>query len=96
MQIPGKTFYQTDTDQNIIVIADGSHKEDIIDYLKTYNRFEICQNDEKNIIDKIIKTSETKEFYCSEEAKKAFSPKSISADIVEGRLILDKEGVRCV
>lgn len=84
MQIPGKTFYQTDTDQNIIVIADGSHKEDIIDYLKTYNRFEICQNTEEEIINKIIKISKTDKFCCTQEIKKFFSPETVSEKIIKG------------
>lgn len=83
MQIPGKTFYQTDTEQNILVITDGSHKKQITDYLKIYNRFSICENNEKSIISEVIRISSLGPYTWSDEHKMKFSSKQIAYYILQ-------------
>lgn len=84
IQIPGKTFYQIDTDQNILVIADGKYKNEIIEYLKTFNRFYLCDNDENSIINALVEIAKQGDYVCPNEIKDKFSPKKIAADILRG------------
>ena len=82
IQIPGKTFYQIDTDQNIIVITDGAYKSEIIDYLNSYGRFIICDNNEISIANALVKTSQHTEYRCPQEIKEKYSPKNVAADLL--------------
>ncbi len=48
-QIPGKIYYSAGYKKPIIVIVDGEYKEELIAYLEQFNRYIICDNDEKSI-----------------------------------------------
>ena len=49
-QVPGKIFYETDTNKKILVILDGPQKDDIFDYLNQFKRFVFCENNEMSIL----------------------------------------------
>lgn len=84
LQLPGKTFYQMDTDQNILVIADGEYSQEIIEYLESFKRFFISKN-KKNSIKEAIKTiGNISNYKCPDHIKHSFSPKSISDTIING------------
>lgn len=50
-QIPGKVFYETNTNKKILVILDGPVKKEIYDYLVQFKRFIFCENNEKSILE---------------------------------------------
>jgi len=82
IQIPGKVFYQTNTNKIILVILDGKYAEDIRAYLESFNRFEFCYNNEKSIntaVDKICRGDCKVDLSCLEK----LSPKYITAKLCE-------------
>lgn len=82
IQIPGKTFYQIDTDQNILVLADGKYKKEIIEYLESFNRFIICENSEEAIINVLCGFDKYREYTCPDLIKEKYSSKTIALDIL--------------
>ena len=54
-QIPGKIYYDASTNKHLLVIVDGDNKEELIAYLKQFDRFIVCYNDEQSISDAINK-----------------------------------------
>lgn len=52
-QIPGKIYYDASTNKHLLVIVDGDKKDDLIVYLKKFERFIVCYNNEQSIIDAI-------------------------------------------
>ncbi|PLR85413.1 hypothetical protein [Bacillus sp. V33-4] len=58
-QIPGKIYYYAATNKPILTILDGEYKDEIRDYLSTYNRFKLCDNNIESISEKVIELSET-------------------------------------
>lgn len=48
-QIPGKIYYYTAYDKPIIVALDGDFKDELRIYLSSFNRFILCDNNEKSI-----------------------------------------------
>ena len=52
-QIPGKIYYCTGYNKPIIVILDSEYKEELRDYLEAFNRFILCENNERAIINAI-------------------------------------------
>lgn len=48
-QIPGKAYHYAMTDKYILMIVDGEHKEELKRYFGNYNRYIICENNEKSI-----------------------------------------------
>lgn len=57
-QIPGKIYHYAATDKPILVILDGDYSKEIADYLKSFNRYYLCNNNEHDIekaIDEIEK-----------------------------------------
>ncbi len=84
LQIPGKTFYRTNTDQVILVIADGIHKAELTKYLAKYNRFCICDNNKEDIKRSVEKIAEIEKFCCPENIIDILSPEYVSKRIVEG------------
>lgn len=80
VQIPGKTFYGMNRQQNIMVILDGPASNEIENYLKGMNRFNICKNESEDIqkaihecIDKPVPLN------CIDE----FSPRTISGNLLK-------------
>lgn len=49
IQIPGKTFYQTNSKKIILVVLDGRYQKKIYEYLNQFKRFEFCSNNEDSI-----------------------------------------------
>lgn len=81
IQIPGKIFYPMNLDQSILVILDGARKDKIAEYLSTYNRFAMCDNNSesvKNALLELIKSNFTVE--CGWKDK--YSPKFIASQIL--------------
>lgn len=54
IQIPGKVFYQINTNKPIIVILDGPYKNEIKKELKKTSRFIFCENNVDSIIQALI------------------------------------------
>lgn len=82
IQIPGKVFYQTNTQKDILVILDGPNKENIQNELKESNRFLFSENDKESVKNSIINILEnkTKRNYLFN----MYSPENICEQIVEG------------
>jgi hypothetical protein len=89
MQIPGKTFYQTDLEQVILVIADGTHSEELKEYLAKYNRFIICNNNKEDIKQKILEISQMESYECPDEVLELLSPKNVSYNIINGSELVE-------
>ena len=49
IQIPGKIFYNTNSNKPILIILDGPYKEEMQEYLEDFQRFEFCENNEESI-----------------------------------------------
>ena len=55
-QIPGKVYHYSATNKPIIIILDGSERKKMKEYFDSFNRFIVCENDEKsikNVLDKL-------------------------------------------
>lgn len=48
-QIPGKIYHVAATNRPVLVILDGDRKKDIRSYLESFNRYDICENNEEEI-----------------------------------------------
>ena len=59
-QIPGKIYHYSATNKPIMILIDGDYHEELKKYFESYDRFIICQNNEKDIRNTInlIKESE--------------------------------------
>lgn len=81
IQIPGKIFYRMNHNQNILVICDGIHQDELIDYLKSFKRFVIVKNNKESIINGIKNINkckfDTKAINCD------YSPKKVAYDIIK-------------
>ena len=56
-QIPGKLYYSASSQKHILVTIDGDNKEELKNYIDSYDRFDVCLNTEDNIreaLEKII------------------------------------------
>lgn len=64
-QIPGKIYHYAATNKPILVVLDGDleNKQAMKEYILNYNRFEICENSEEDIIKKIYYI-QSKTFNC--------------------------------
>ncbi len=49
IQIPGKIFYNTNSNKPILIILDGPYKDEMREYLEDFDRFEFCENNEESI-----------------------------------------------
>lgn len=54
-QIPGKIYHYAAVNRPILVIMDGDAREEMTEYLESFNRYIICDNDEKSITEAIMK-----------------------------------------
>lgn len=70
-QIPGKIYHLAATNKPILVILDGERKEDIKKYLEGFNRYIMCENEEKAIINAINEVRKSKSTYQPLTALKA-------------------------
>ncbi|NLM40267.1 MAG: glycosyltransferase family 4 protein, partial [Firmicutes bacterium] len=52
-QIPGKIYYCAAYKKPIVVILDGEYKEELREFLGSFDRFLLCENDENSIIEAI-------------------------------------------
>lgn len=92
-QIPGKIFYNMNSDGDILVLADGPMQEPIIDYLKKYRRFQIVKNDYNDIL-LFLNNIESKRVNIDlGYITRNFSPKIIARTIIEGGMHLDDTSV---
>lgn len=57
IQIPGKIFYKTHIQKDILIILDGKYKEEIQKYLKEFKRFVFCNNTVESIRECVTKFS---------------------------------------
>ena len=48
-QIPGKLYYAASSNKPIVVTVDGDNTVAMLKYLKSYDRFDVCLNEEKEI-----------------------------------------------
>lgn len=81
-QIPGKIFYSMNLDQNILVILDGDRKDKIAKYLKSYNRFIMCDNNAesiKNTLHYLISNNVTIKDYENDK----YSPKAVANELLK-------------
>ena len=79
-QIPGKLYHNASTNKPILVILDGDRRERMKEYLESFNRFIICQNDKESIISAINSIIENKAVY---EPCKLLDPVTIANKIIE-------------
>lgn len=54
-QIPGKIYYCAAYRKPIIVIIDGEYKKELKEFLESFNRFILCENEEDSIIEAVEK-----------------------------------------
>ncbi|WP_079506608.1 hypothetical protein [Mesobacillus jeotgali] len=54
-QIPGKLYYSTGYQKPIVVILDSEYKEELKEYLQSFKRFILCENEEGSIKEAIEK-----------------------------------------
>lgn len=52
-QIPGKLYHLAGTNKKVLIILDGEYSDEIKQYLSTFNRFYMCENDKDSIITEI-------------------------------------------
>ncbi len=78
-QIPGKIYHYAATNKPILVLLDGDHKEEMREYLESFNRYFICDNTTEEIskmIQDIIRSP--KEYTASMD----FAPEKIAENIL--------------
>lgn len=83
IQVPGKIFYNTDSNQRILIISDGPYGKRICDDLKAFNRFDFCENTAKSIALKIAEIAKL-ERIDGKQFRDRLSPKRMSGAIVFG------------
>lgn len=84
IQIPGKIFYDINKNKKILIITDGKHKKEIIEYLDTFKRYIIVENNVESIMDgiKSMNNYDDKEIV-DKKILERYSPISIAKKIVE-------------
>lgn len=83
-QVPGKVFYNTASDQELLVLLDGPEKETIRSHLESYGRFCFCENDSQAIVD-FFRYHQPKPVSVPAALLDRLSPKTVSKALVEGR-----------
>jgi hypothetical protein len=69
-QIPGKIYYSVSYNKPIIVVLDSEYQEELREYFKTFDRYIICENNWKSIINAIEKAKfqlKKNDFYINEQ-----------------------------
>lgn len=83
IQIPGKVFYNTDLDQNILVLLDGKYKNDIQKELEEYCRFDFCENNTKSIVEFLNGYSILENGMRNKNNNEALSAKNVAIEILQ-------------
>lgn len=86
IQIPGKLFYNINSEKPIIVILDGLIKESIKSYLESFNRFIFVENTEEDIYKLLSNFNKEHLKIENETAKLLLSPSFVSNQILQGGL----------
>lgn len=83
IQVPGKIFYEADTDKQILVITDGPIASDIKEYLSGFRRYVFCDNDEDSILEAIDRLADG---YVEPDRSRIhlLSPAYVAASILSG------------
>lgn len=89
MQIPGKIFYQTNSDKIILVILDGPQKELIRKELECFNRFVFCENNKEEIIQTVRDISEGK-YTVNKNKLYELTPQQVCAELITDGIIIKK------
>lgn len=82
VQIPGKIYYQINTNKVILIILDGKYAREIRDHLEPLNRFVFCENNVESIleaVDKIYRGEYEVDLSCLSYT----SPKEIAGQICQ-------------
>jgi hypothetical protein len=79
-QIPGKIYHYAATNKPILVLVDGDNRNEMKEYLQSFSRYIICDNEVESIINTIenIKMNPTIYSPC-----KAFRPQTIAMKFTE-------------
>lgn len=79
-QIPGKLYYAASSQKTILVTVDGDNKEEMVKYLDSFNRFDVCNNTENCITEALEKilANRDKKFSIPER----LLPKNVASDIL--------------
>lgn len=62
-QIPGKIYYYSSFNKPILIILDGELKDEMRQFLESFNRFEFCENNETAIKTKLYELMNNKHNY---------------------------------
>ena len=86
IQIPGKIFYNMGGNQNILVIVDGPYGRELQEYLESFKRFIIVENNRDDIEKALLNlfTNDNLINIDYDFVRKNFSPAKISADLICG------------
>lgn len=87
VQIPGKLFYNVNSEKPIIVILDGLVKENIKSYLENFERFIFVENNEEEISKLLLNFNLNHLKIDNKTAKRMLSPSIVSNQILQGGLI---------
>ena len=80
VQIPGKVFYQTNTQKHILVILDGPNQDRIREELEKSGRFIFCENDVENIRKSISDITAGK--YDAHYSAECYAPERVCREIL--------------
>ena len=83
-QIPGKVFYETDTNKKILVILDGPVKKEIYEYLNQFRRFIFCENNEESILQRLEEISMGKYDEIDKSQIYRLTPQAVCQSILDG------------
>ena len=79
-QIPGKIYHYAATNKPILIILDGQNRKELKRYFEDFDRFELCNNHEKDIEKAILNIINSKKNY---KPSDLLEPKHIAQNIVE-------------
>jgi len=79
-QIPGKIYHYAATNKPILIILDGQNRKELKRYFEGFDRFELCNNNEKDIEKAILNIINSKKNY---KPSDLLEPKHIAQNIVE-------------
>lgn len=82
IQIPGKIFYDMNSNKKILVITDGKNISEQEKYLREFNRFHIVNND-KNAIKNALIQMQNEPVPDIEYIKEKYSPKAIGKQLID-------------